>query len=171
MFERRNDITRFIKLQIIGLIIIFGCEQRLTNYPDIMPNDFNFISNIADSSYILDTYNDKLTKTIDWDIDTTISYKIPFTEKQKIYEILKKIDIFKYPENYAPTSKKDVSPSFSYRFDFTMNGIDYKINWKENTESEIKDARELRKLFIEIQKNLENDDIIKELPKSKRAFL
>jgi hypothetical protein len=51
-----------------------------------------------------------------------------------------------------------------------MNGIDYKINWQENTESEIKDARELRKLFIEIQKYLENDDIIKELPESKRAF-
>jgi hypothetical protein len=170
MFERSNDITRIFTLLIIGCVIIFGCVRRLSHYPDTMPNDFNFISNIADGEYILDTYKSKLTKTIDWDTDTTISYKIPFAEKQKIYKILKKIDIFQYPENYAPTSKKDVFPSFTYRFEFTMNDIDYKINWQENTESEIKDARELRKLFIEIQKYLENDYIIKELPESKRAF-
>lgn len=171
MFERINDTTRFVRLLIIGLVIIVGCERRHTNYPETMPNDFNFFTNIADSSYILDTYKDKLTKTIDWDADTTITYELSLSERQKIYKILKAIDIYKYPENYAPTSTVNVSPTFSYRFEFTLNGVDYKINWKENTESDTKDAKELRTLFQEILKAIETDDRVKKLPESKRAFL
>ena len=52
-----------------------------------------------------------------------------------------------------------------------MHGVDHKINWQENTESEIKDSKELRKLFFEIQNILENDDLVKKLPESKRTFL
>jgi hypothetical protein len=171
MFEKRNDTTRFVRLLIIGLVIIFGCDRRLTNYPITMPNDFNFFSNIADSSYVLDTYKNKLTKTIDWELDTTIAFVLPLSEKQKIYKIFKKIDIYKYPENYAPTSTVSVSPSFYYQLEFTLNGVDYKINWKENTESDTKEAKELRKLFQEIQKAIEKDERVKKLPETKRTFL
>lgn len=62
-------------------------------------------------------------------------------------------------------------PSFSYQFEFTLNGVGYKINWKENTESDTKDAKELRYLFLEIQNIIEKDSIVKKLPESKRAFL
>lgn len=171
MFKRRNDITRYIALVIIGLVIISGCERRSTKYPKTMSNDFNFISNIADSSYVLDTYKDRLTKKIDWALDTTISYQLSIAEKQRVYKILKEIDIYKYPENYNPTSTVEVFPSFSYQFEFTLNGVDYKINWKENTESDTKDAKELRNLFLEIQNMIEKDSKVKKLPKSKRAFL
>jgi hypothetical protein len=170
MFGRRIKIKKLLGLLTIGLVVFSGCEQRSRSYSDSMPSDFNFISNIADNSYILDTYKDELTKTIDWELDTTISYQLPIEEKQKIYELLKEIDICKYPENYAPTSTVKVLPTFSYQLKFTISGVDYKINWKENTESEIKNARELRKLFFEIQKILENDDLIKKLPESKRVF-
>lgn len=171
MFERRCDLRRIYGVLAVGLIVLSSCGSISTSYSETMPNDFNFISNIADSSYVLGTYNDKLTKVIDWNLDTTISYQFPINEKQKIYKLLTKIDIYKYPENFAPTSTIKVSPAFSYRFKFTMQGVDYKINWQENTESEIKDSRELRKLFFEIQKIIENDDLVKELPESKRAFL
>ena len=171
MVETRNDILRLFGLLVVGLVFLLSCVRKSTSYSDTMPNDFNFISNIADSSYILDTYKDKLTKVIDWNLDTTISYQLPVKEKQKIYKLLTKIDIYKYPENYAPTSTIKVSPTFSYRFEFTMHGVDHKINWQENTESENKDSKELRKLFFEIQNILENDDLVKELPVSKRTFL
>lgn len=170
MFKRRNDITKFIGFVIIGLVIISGCERKSTKYPVTMSNDFNFISNIADSSYVLDTYRDKLTKKIDWALDTTISYQLSVAEKQRIYKILKQIDIYKYPQNYNPTSTVKVFPSFSYQFEFTLNGVGYKINWKENTESDTKDAKELRNLFLEIQIIIEKDSIVKKLPESKRAF-
>lgn len=171
MFERINDRMKTIRLIVIVLVIVFGCDLRSTKYPATMPKDFNFISNIADSSYVLDTYKDKLTKTIDWELDTTIAFVLPLYEKQKIYNILKVIDIYKYSENYAPTSTVQVSPTFSYQFEFTLNGIDYKINWKENTESETKDAKELRNLFREIQNDIEKDGQVKKLPESKRGFL
>ena len=170
MFKRKNDTMNLIGLLVIGLVIVFGCDRRSTKYPETMSNDFNFISNIADSSYVLDTYKDKLTKKIDWNLDTTISYQLSVAQKQNIYKILKKIDIYKYPENYNPTSTVSVSPSFSYQFEFTLNGVDYKINWKENTESETKVAKELRNLFREIQNIIEKDSQIKKLPGDKRAF-
>lgn len=170
MFRRMMHKKKLLGLLVIGFIVLFGCKRKSTNYSDSMPDDFNFISNIADNSYILDTYRNKLTKIIDWNLDTTVSYLLPIEEKLKIYNLLKEIDIYKYPENYAPTSTVDLSPTFSYCFKFTLNGIDHKVNWKENTESEIKEARQLRKLFLEIQNILEKDDLIIELPESKRAF-
>ncbi len=87
MLNRRNYKTISIRLLAIGLVILSGCERRTANYPDSMPDDFNFISSIANNSYILDTYKDKLTKTIDWELDTTISYQLPVSEKQEIYKI------------------------------------------------------------------------------------
>ena len=171
MLTNRNNIKILIGILAIGLIGVLGCERRSSNYPDSMPNDFNFISNIEDNSYILNTYTNKLTKTIDWEQDTTIAYQLPFKEKQKIYALLKQIDIYKYPENYAPVSTINVSPTFSYHFEFTLNEVDYKINWKENTESEIRDARRLRKLFFEIRNMIEKDEEVRNLPESKRVFL
>lgn len=172
MFKKRKDIKILIVLLAIGLIIgVSGCERRSTNYPDTMPDDFNFISNIKDGSYILDTYSNKLTKTIDWEHDTTITYQLPIKQKQKIYALLKHIDIYKYPENYAPVSTINVSPTFSYQFEFTLNGVDYKINWKENTESEVRNAKKLRKFFFEINDIIEKDEEARSLPESKRTFL
>jgi len=37
-----------------------------------------------------------------------------------------------------------VYSSFCFQFEFTLNGISRKIFWKENTESETKDARALQ---------------------------
>ena len=171
MLKRRNYTMKLIGLLVIGLVIVFSCERRTTKYPETMPNDFNFISNIAESSYILDTYKDKLTKTIDWERDTTISYQLSLAEKQRIYSILKEIDIYHYPQNYNPTTRVRVRPSFSFEFEFTLNGVDYKINWKENTESDTRDAKKLRNLFRMIQNTIENDAQVKKLPEDKRAFM
>lgn len=171
MFKRRNDTMKLIGLLVVGLVIVFSCDRRTTKYPEAMPNDFNFVSNIADSSYVLDTYKDKLTKKLDWKLDTTISYQLSLAEKQKFYTILKEIDIYRYPQNYAPTTRVRERPSFSYQFEFTLNGDNYKINWKENTESDTWDAKKLRTLFREIKNTLEKDDQVKKLPEDKRAFL
>ncbi|HZL08599.1 MAG TPA: hypothetical protein VFC65_01265 [Prolixibacteraceae bacterium] len=170
-FGRRNDIPKSIGVLIIGLTILLGCVQKSTSYPDTMPNDFNFVLDVGHSSYVLDTYNNKLTKAIDWELDTTISYQLPLNERQRIYKILKNIDIYKYPENYAPTSTVTILPTAPYVFEFTLNGVDSKINWEENTESETKDAKELRKLFFEVVSTFEKDGRVKSLPESKRAFL
>lgn len=171
MIKRKYDIMKLIGLIVIALTIFCGCDQRSIKYPEVMPNDFNFISNIADSSYILDTYKDKLMKKIDWKLDTTISYHLSLAEKQRIYSIIKKIDIYHYPQNYHPTTRVRIRPSFTYQFEFTLKGVDYKISWKENTESDTRDAEKLRNLFRVIQDIIEKDAKVKKLPESKREFL
>jgi len=174
MFKKSRYVVGLVVIVIsvtIGCVINLDYRHTSYDYPDSMPVDFNFISNIESNSYILDTYKNKLTKAIDSKVDTIISYQLSLDEKQKIYEVLKDIDIYKYPENYAPTSTITVSPSFAFQFEFTLNGSNHKIIWTENTESETKDARDLRKLFNAIQRILLTDDRIKKLPESKRVFL
>ncbi len=152
-------------------VVIFGGETRNSDYPDAMPKDFNFVMKIHNSSYIIDTYKNTLTKAIDWDKDTTISFHFSDKEKLKQYKNLTELDIYKYPPNYAPTTTIQKSPSLDYFLSFTMNGIEWTINWTENTESEIKDAKKLRNLFLELLEYIEKDERVKKLPQSERAFL
>lgn len=135
-----------------------------------MPIDFNFEVSLGTDSYRIDTYKETYTKAIDWEKDTMITLRLTREEKELIYETIRKIDIYKYPENYAPTSTISVSPSFSFTIKITMDGIDHSINWTENTESETKDAKSLRKLFEVITEQIENHKEIKELPESERFF-
>jgi len=81
------------------------------------------------------------------------------------------MDIFKYPTNYAPTSTISISPSLSYNFEFTMNSITSKINWKENTNSENRNAKKLRNLFEEIGEYIVENKEVKSLPKDSRVFM
>jgi hypothetical protein len=171
MCQKNNKIKVFLGCLLIGISLTAGCMKRSTKYPDTIPDDFNFIMKIEDCAYIIDTYRNTLIKTIDWETDTAISFQLTQEEKEKIFNTLKSIDIYKYPENYAPTSTKTVSPSYSYYLKFTINKDDYEISWQENTESEIEDARNFRNLFQEFKKFIEKDERVKTLPKSKRAFI
>ncbi len=115
-------------------------------------------------------YKGTFTKTIDWEKDTTITLFLTREEKELIYEAICKINIYSYPENYAPISTISVSPTFTFSIEMTMEGIDRSINWTENTESETKDAKRLRRLFEKIAEQIENHKEIKELPKDERVF-
>jgi hypothetical protein len=171
MCQKNNKIKVFLGCLLIGISLMAGCVKRSANYPNTMPNDFNFIMKIENSTYVIDTYRSTLTKTIDWETDTAISYQLTQKEKEKIFNTLKSIDIYKYPEDYAPTSTKTASPSYSYYLKFTINKKEYEISWKENTESEVEDARNFRRLFQEFKKFIEEDERVETLPKSKRAFI
>ncbi len=164
-----NRFNRFILIPI-GLLMLWGCQYRRGIYESSMPEDFNFVAKIEDESFILNTYEDKLTKTIDWDVDTTITYYLSEKDKKSIYQIMKNIDIHRYPSNYAPISVVSISPSFSYYIKFTLNEVDYTINWVEHTESTCKDAKELRSLFLNIQDCFIKDKRVNELPESERYF-
>ena len=136
-----------------------------------MPIHFNFCAHISSDSYTINTYNNTLTKTIDWEKDTTISLKVSSEFKESIYKLLKEIDIARYPYNYAPTSTANILPSFSYEIKYTMDSIARSIKWEENTYSENRDAKRLRNVFIEIEKYIEQKEEVKSLPDSERFFL
>jgi hypothetical protein len=158
-------------LLIVGLALMLDCVQQNSKYPSNMPEDFNFIAEIKSNTFVVDTYKNTLTKSIDWDKDTVISFEFPQYEKVKVFNILKEINILNYPKNFSPKSTIRIFPGFLYRFKFTMKSIEYEVDWKVNTESEVPDAKELKKLFEDIMLYIEKDQRVKNLPESKRVFM
>ena len=172
MYINKKVVVLLIVLISLILIVFFGYKKTTgVNYKKEMTTDFNFLAKVYHDTYTIDTYSNTLTKLIDWESDTIITFHVSNEFREKIYHILRDIDIYKYPKNYAPTSTIRVSPSSSYYLKFTIDSDTTVINWTENTESEKKDAKKLRYLFSTIYDYLEQDERIKALPDSKRAFL
>lgn len=173
MKKDRKDWIKIIAItvaifQTIALFLFWGIEQGSSFYPELMPNDFDFVASVGNDSYKINTYAETYTQALDWEKDTTITLCLTREEKELIYKTITKIDIFRYPENYAPTSTISISPSPDYFISLTMEGIDRRINWTENTESTTKEAKRLRRLFDVITQQIDNHKEIKELPESKR---
>jgi len=158
-------------LLILGIVVVLNIERKSPVTLGDMPDDFDFIVKINSKSYQINTYENTLTKAIDWDMDTTISFHMSLEMKNEIYEYLKRIDIYKYPENFAPTSTIIELPSWTYFLEFTIEGLTKTVNWEENTASESIDARRLRQLFHKINKYIYQDERVKDLPETKRLFL
>lgn len=165
-----RNVISYILLSFLS-ILFTGCIDKSYNYPTEMPDDFNFIAKINSDEYTIDTYNNRLTKTLDWDKDTVITYELTDLEKERIYKIFVKIDIYNYPKEFAPTSRGRILPSFEFHMKTTFNSNTKEIIWVENTESKIRKARKLRKVFNEIFKNILEDERIRMLPEDERAFL
>ena len=66
-------------------------------YPEKMPEDFNFIVKLNSNEYCINTYNNTFSKSINWDKDTIINYKISNLEKNRVYQLIKEYNIIKYP--------------------------------------------------------------------------
>lgn len=158
-------------IQTIALVIVLFVETRVTPYSDEMPEDFNFTASLWTDSYTIDTYENRYTKALDWEVDTVIPLTLTREEKELIYKTIIDIDIYRYPDNYAPVSTNFISPSFTFFIKMTIDGYDLSINWEENTHSETKSAKRLRKLFEEIKELLEKHNEVKDLPESNRIFI
>jgi hypothetical protein len=158
-------------LLILGIVVFLNIERKSPVTLGNMPDDFDFVVKINSNSYQINTYESILTKNLDWDKDTTISFHVTMDMKNEIFDYLKKIDIYKYPENYAPTSTLIALPSLTYYFEFTAEDQKTIINWEENTASETRDARRLRKLFHKIHDYIYQDERVKNLPETERLFL
>ena len=136
-----------------------------------MPSDFNFEIQLDSKLYVINGYNNTLSKGFDWDRDTTISFDIGEVLKEKVYSALVKLDINKYPENYAPTTTTRIYPSFEYSVVYTISGITKSVSWTENTESNEKEAKALRKFFNSISEELIGNEKVQNLPKTNRLAL
>lgn len=168
---RKVILSIFISLLlIIDIFALFIKPISPVQLPKKMPQNFNFIAVIGFESYTINTYENTLTKQYQWDVDTTIKVEIEESFKKEIYDYLRKIDIFRYPANYAPISYISVSPSFEYYLKFTADSIEFVIDWTENTCSDSKDAKQLSKLFEKFAKYIEKLDKEMKLPESERCF-
>jgi hypothetical protein len=156
---------------ILWIIVLYALDNLTTNSLGEYSKDFDFKVKLQSNSYVINTYDNTLTKQLTWHKDTTIRYTIDLKYKKEIFDYLKKIDIYKYPSNYAPTSIVREYPSFNYYIQFTSKGVTRTIDWRENTCSETMDAKRLLKLFEKIQKIIDEDPRVKNLPEDNRAFL
>lgn len=156
---------------IFLIIVLYGLDNLTSNSLGEYTNDFNFKVKLESNSYVVNTYTNTLTKQLTWHKDTTIRFTIDPKLKRDIFDYLKKIDIYKYPSKYAPTSIIHELPSFCYYIQLTSNGVTRTIDWRENTCSETRDAKKLLKLFEKIQEYIDKDPRVKDLPASSRAFL
>jgi len=136
-----------------------------------MVKDFNFEIQLKSNLFVVNSYKNTLTKGIKWESDTTISFTVTDEWKKKIYTALVSLDIYKYPENYAPTTTITVLPSFDYSITFTLNEKTTTVNWAVNTESNEREAIALRKFFDSIYNDVMESTEIQSLPNTERFSL
>jgi hypothetical protein len=164
-----------ILLIVIAIIVIrlFYYEKIYYEfeYPEKMPDNFNFIVEINHNDYILNTHKNEFTKGITWKKDTVLNYELSKVEKNRIYNLMKDINIIEYPNYYAPKTYLSITPSPVYYFKCEFDNIEIEINWKYNTESEQEKAVKLRDFIYSIFEKILEEKEIKNLPKSTRYRL
>lgn len=162
---------RFHVIIIIFLTTIYGCQRAMNtfNYPEKMPEDFNFIAKINSQEYTINTFDNEFRKSLQWGKDTVIEFKINEFEKRRIYQLIKDYDIVKYPNYFTPPTHVKIDPNFNHYFKTTFDSINVEINWEFNTESEESEAKKLNEFFFEVFKNILENEQIKQLPKSERV--
>ena len=158
---------------VISIIVILNTKTVMNSfeYPEKMPEDFNFIVKLNSNEYCINTYDNTFSKSINWDKDTIINYRISNSEKKRIYKLIKEYNIIKYPNYFTPSTHIKVSPSFDYYFKSTFDSINVEINWKFNTESKEKEATQLMDFLYRIFDNILKEEQIKKLPETKRISL
>lgn len=92
------------------------------------------------------------------------------TQKEKIYQSLKDIDVFGYPEDFEPPTSTLVLPSSDFYLEVEINGVSKKINWEQNVYSSTKRAKRLRRVFDLLDDMLDASAAIQALPKDERMF-
>ena len=160
-------------LLIILIVIVLNIKKTMYSfeYPEKIPKDFNFIAKITSGKYSINTYNNTFSKSINWDKDTVLYYKINDNEKRRIYDLIKEYNIIRYPNYFTPPTHRRIMPSFDYYFKCTFDSINVEINWEYNTESEEKKAQQLRDFLFQIFENILEEERIKNLPKTERISM
>ena len=97
-------------------------------YPDRMPKNFNFIAKLENNYYTINTYNNTFSKSLEWDKETIISYKISNKEKKRVFELIKENDIISYPNYFTPSTHVIIRPTENYYFKCTYNSANIEIN-------------------------------------------
>lgn len=171
----KKKILSYILYFTLIILVIFNIGLLFSKkvyyefqYPEETPDDYNFIAKIDYTDLILDTYKNEFTKGITWEKDTVIHYKLSNVEKNRIYNLMKSIDIVKYPNFFAPKTNKLIHPSPTYYFKCEFDNVKVEIRWVYNTESETEDAVKFRNFMYSIFENILEEKEIKKLPETYR---
>ncbi|MEG0332181.1 MAG: hypothetical protein RR637_07245 [Clostridium sp.] len=163
------QISLFILLTLTILLLV-GCNSQ-SSLPSKMPSDFNFIFSYGvDSKNKLDTQKNEFTKDMIADPSITTSLKLSPKDMNKIYSEIQKSKILNYPEVFTPESDVRQTPYTTYKFKVTIDGTTKSILWKDESDSNSKEATELRSFFQTIIKTIESKPEYKNLPESNGGY-
>ena len=147
-------------------------EMGKENYPKEVPDNFNFLAIYGfGEGNKLNTFNKTYTKTIDWDKDTTIYFELSSEQKRNIYDKIRSLDVQKYPKQFTPISKETIRPSPTFYIKVRLGSVEKEIYWNDNTNSKEKEAQLLRDFFRYLERIVDENPIVKQLPKDDRSFM
>lgn len=162
MIKRLLFLTLFVT--VISLV---GCSSQ-----EDMPKTFGFIFRYGvDAKNVLNTFEHKYIK--DMVVDPQITIDLQLTNKQmvSIYQKLREIDFFNYPEDYNPEGSGGITPFSTFEFEVKAGKLSKKIHWDDVHLSKTRDAKKMRELIGLIIKMIEDSPEYKKLPEPRGGYL
>lgn len=114
----------------------------------------------------LDTFNHAYTKDLVMDGLITTELELAEEEMKEIYEEMKQIHLFDYPQHVEGQA---IEPSSGFRFNILMNGKEKHITWEGGFSGGERDA-EFRELTAHIIELIESKEEYKALPARNGAY-
>ncbi|TVX91522.1 hypothetical protein [Cohnella terricola] len=148
-------------LFLFSIIFIIGCSK------DDYPKDFDFTFKYGVmTKNVLNTFNGEYTKDLAMDGLISINYQLSVNDKKRIFEFMKDIDLFNYPDEVEGLNQL---PSSGYEFEIQYNGKKKNIIWNGEFNDELKDQefKELTRLIIGI---IESSEDYRSLPESNGGY-
>lgn len=154
-----------------------GPGDRLAGYTacgsdnNEIPDDFDFIIKYGiEAKNQLNTFEGTFTKDLIAAGTITTKLKLTDMDMQTVYQEMQKIDIFSYPENFAPSSNMFVTPHETYYIKVKSNGRVKEILWKDENLSEDSRAVQLRDTINIIKELIENKPEYRKLPEPEGGY-
>lgn len=136
-----------------------------------LPNDFGMVFQYGgDAKNKLDTFNGKYTKDLILDPNITVDFKLTKRQLQIIYNKMKEIGFFDYPDNYIPNSNSYVTPFQTYYFKVMANNSMKELRWEDKHFSEDVKAKNLRELIQLITIMIQDSPEYKTLPTPRGGY-
>jgi hypothetical protein len=157
---------------VLLISIITGCNTSTSE-----DRDFNLIFRYGvHAGNELNTFKDEFTK--DMILDPSIKIKMTLTEEEleSIYNKMKEIDFFSYPDVFTIPIPPDgnisvVTPYLTYYFKVEFEGGSKELYWEDEIRNKNEDADRLRELTRFIEKIVESKEEYKKLPEPTSAYL
>ncbi|MBE3582024.1 MAG: hypothetical protein IMW96_10415 [Thermoanaerobacteraceae bacterium] len=163
-----------------GLLLVTGCGSGVKSAETSPPEDFNFILKYGvGAKNVLDTFAGTFTKDLVNTGTVTTGLTLTPQEMAAVYAEMRRLNIFAYPEEFAPRQKGldqvYISPHPTYYLKVQMDGKVKEICWEDtageqNLSAQPQEAVQLRNLIDNIVRMIEAKEEFKQLPKPEGGY-
>lgn len=146
-------------------LLIIGCTSNKSNIPTTKPSDFAFSLNYGiGGKNKLDTFTNSYSRDMNSEHSQNIKLTLSEEDLNKIYSLMRTIDILNYPDNFDPEGPSESKPYDEFYITILINGNKKNITWIDNKNSQTEQAINLRELFSKIHKIVSETEEYKSLP-------